>query len=176
MIGLAASGLHSNGYSLVRKVVFEMAEHKLDDHVPELKQTVRDALLTPTRIYAKPVRRILSHYTVKNVVHGIAHITGGGLHENLERIVPAGCRVLIDRDSWPVPPVFPWLQRLGAIADAEMQHVFNMGVGLALVVSPYYVEHIRGMLDDSGVANWLIGQVTEGERGVVWSGQARGKS
>ena len=115
------------------------------------------------------MRRILSHYTVKNVVHGIAHITGGGLHENLERIVPASCRVLIDHDSWPVPLVFPWLQRLGQIAVAEMEHVFNMGLGLVLVVSPYYVESIRDMLADLGLANWIIGRVTEGERGVVWA-------
>ena len=169
VIGIASSGLHSNGYSLVRKIVFDRAKHDLGDLVPELGQTVGDTLLTPTRIYARVTRRILSHYKVKKVVHGIAHITGGGLHENLERIVPEGSRVLIDRDSWTVPPVFPWLQRLGNVEPNEMHRVFNMGVGLVLVVSPFHAESIRRMIHALGMESWLIGRVVSGEKGVVWS-------
>ena len=135
-MGVASSGLHSNGYSLARKVVFEVAGLKVDDHVEELGATVGEALLEPTRIYVRPVRQVLGHYRVKNVVHGIAHITGGGLLENLERIVPDGRQVVIERGSWPVPPVFTWIQRLGEIEQAEMEQVFNMGVGLVLVVAP----------------------------------------
>ncbi len=170
VLGLASSGLHSNGYSLVRKVVFDLAGLGIADYVPQLGRSVGEELLEPTRIYARPVRQILNHYKVKNVVHGIAHITGGGLHENLERIVPTDCRVLIDRESWPRPPVFDWLQQLGEIEDAEMQRVFNMGIGLTLVVSSYFAESILSQLADNGVPAWKIGRVEAGERGVVWAG------
>jgi phosphoribosylformylglycinamidine cyclo-ligase len=168
ILGVASSGLHSNGFSLVRKIAFEMAGHSVGDHVDELGRTVGEALLEPTRIYVRPVRRILGHYAVKNVVHGIAHITGGGLHENLERILPDGVRAVIRRDSWPVPPVFKWLQRLGNVDQTEMDQVFNMGIGLVLVVSPFYFDSVRGQLADFGLENWPIGQVEAGERGVVW--------
>ncbi|NQT11853.1 MAG: phosphoribosylformylglycinamidine cyclo-ligase, partial [Planctomycetes bacterium] len=138
MIGLASTGLHSNGFSLVRKVVFEIAGLSVDDQVEELGKTVGEALLEPTQIYVRAVRNVLGYYRVKSVVHGIAHITGGGFEENLQRILPEGIQVVIDRDAWPVPPVFKWLQRLGEIDDGEMDRVFNMGVGMVLVVSPYY--------------------------------------
>lgn len=168
VIGAASSGLHSNGYSLARKVVFEIAGLSVTDEVPELGRTVGEVLLEPTRIYARPIRRILAHYKVKNVVHGIAHITGGGLHENLGRILPQGIHVRIDRDSWPVPPVFPWIQRLGEIDDAEMERVFNMGLGLVLLVSPFYADTVRRILDKCGVENFVIGKVEQGPKGVSW--------
>ena len=169
VIGLASTGLHSNGFSLVRKVVFEMAGLSVDDHVEELGETVGQALLEPTRVYVRAVRSVLGYYRVKSVVHGIAHVTGGGLEENLERILPDGIQVVLDRHSWPVPPVFPWVQRLGQIDQAEMYRVFNMGVGLVLVVSPYYAESIRHQLNHCGVESWLIGRAEEGAGGVVWS-------
>jgi phosphoribosylformylglycinamidine cyclo-ligase len=159
VIGVASSGLHSNGYSLVRKVVFELAGLTVEDRIPALDQTVGQALLTPTRIYARPVRTVLNHYRVKNVVHGLAHITGGGLQENLQRILPPGVGAQIDQNSWPVPPVFTWLQRLGEIDDAEMARVFNRGVGLVVVVSPYYADRIQSMFRDCGLDNWRIGAV-----------------
>lgn len=168
-IGLASSGLHSNGYSLIRRVVFKIAGLNIQDQVPELGQTVAQALLTPTRIYSKPVRKVLQHYRVKNVVHGIAHITGGGLCENLERIVPETVRIELDRDSWPVPAVFPWLQRLGNIAPDEMDRVFNMGIGLVMVVSEFYAESIRRMLADQGCESWIIGRAVAGTRAVTWT-------
>jgi phosphoribosylformylglycinamidine cyclo-ligase len=169
VIGLASTGLHSNGFSLARKVVFEAAGLSVDDHVDELGQTVGQALLEPTRLYARPVRNVLGHYRVKSVVHGIAHVTGGGLFENLKRILPDGVRVVIDRDRWPVPPVFPWLQRLGQIDSSEMDRVFNMGIGMVLVVSPYYAESIRHQLARSGVESWPIGRALEGPCGVAWA-------
>jgi len=168
VIGVASSGLHSNGFSLVRKIAFEIAGHKIDDHVDELGATVGDALLTPTRIYARAVRRLLAHYTVKEVVHGIAHITGGGLLENLARIIPADRRAVIRRGSWPVPPVFTWLQRAGNVEQSEMDQVFNLGVGLVLVVSPYYADSIRAQLTECGVETWPIGRITEGPQGAAW--------
>ncbi len=116
VLGLASSGLHSNGYSLVRKVVFEHAGLKVTDFVPELSRTVGEELLEPTRIYVRPVKKILHHYPVKKrVVRGLAHITGGGLVDNVPRVLPPGRRVFLQRGSWPVPPVFAWLQRLGNI-------------------------------------------------------------
>lgn len=168
LIGLASSGLHSNGYSLVRKIVFEIAELKIDDTVPEFGRTVGEELLEPTRIYVQGVRRALSRYRVKAVIHGIAHITGGGLHENLERILPHGARAIVERDSWPMPPVFGWLARLGEVDAAEMERVFNMGIGMVMVVSPFYADSIRSQLADNGYPNWLIGRVESGERGVAW--------
>ena len=176
-IGVASTGLHSNGYSLARRIAFDIAKLNVTDYVEELGQTVGDALLTPTQIYVRPVRKVLTYYRVKNVVHGIAHITGGGLHENLERILPQDIQVEIDRGSWPMPPVFPWLQRLGEVDQSEMDQVFNMGLGLVLLVSPYYAESIRHQLADSGLSNCIIGRVRRGPHGVVWSdgGRCEGK-
>ncbi len=167
VIGLASTGFHSNGYSLVRKVVFERAGLKVTDYAPELGRTVGEALLEPTRIYARPVRQVLAHYRVKNVVHGIAHITGGGLRENILRILPPGVQVVLERGSWPTPPVFGWVQRLGEIDQEEMERVFNMGIGMVLLVSPYYAESIRHQLAHAGVSSWQIGQAVEGPREVL---------
>jgi len=159
LLGVASSGLHSNGYSLVRKIAFEIAKLSVDDYIDELQRTVGAVLLEPTQIYVRAVRQVLGHYKIKNVVHGIAHVTGGGLEENLGRILPAGIRAEIDRGSWPVPPVFTWLQRLGEVEQAEMDRVFNMGLGLVLVVSPYYAESIRQRLSRHGLNSWRIGRV-----------------
>lgn len=169
LLGLASSGLHSNGYSLVRKVVFENAALTVADPVEQLGRTIGEALLQPTRIYVRAVRKVLNYYRVKNVVHGIAHITGGGLHENLARVLPEGVEAVVQRDSWSVPPVFSWLQELGQIDADEMDRVFNMGVGMVLAVSPYYAESIRHQLADEDIEAWPIGQVRKGERGVVWA-------
>jgi len=168
ILGVASSGLHSNGFSLARKIVFDIAMLKIDDSVEELGRTVGETLLEPTRIYVRGVRKVLSNYRVKQVVHGIAHITGGGLHENLERILPEGSKAIIRRGSWPIPPVFSWLQRLGEVEQSEMDQVFNMGIGLALVVSPYYAESIQSQLTDCGLESWPIGRVISGPRGVAW--------
>jgi phosphoribosylformylglycinamidine cyclo-ligase len=169
VIGIASSGLHSNGYSLVRKIVFDIASLDVNDSVEPLGATVREVLLRPTTIYARPVRSVLNYYKVKGVVHGIAHITGGGLHENLARILPPGVGVTIDPGSWPVPPIFTWLQQLGEVDDAEMYGVFNMGVGLVLVVSPYYAESIGQQLAAGGLATWPIGRAVVGDQQVTWS-------
>jgi phosphoribosylformylglycinamidine cyclo-ligase len=182
VLGVASNGIHSNGYSLVRKIVFDVAKLKIDDPFPvgavsdrdkktasETPPTIGEVLLRPTTLYPRAVRSVLTHYKVKSVVHGIAHITGGGLHENLARILPPGIAATIDRGSWPMPPVFPWLQKLGEVDDDEMYRVFNMGIGLALVVSPYYAESIRDQLNACGLANWQIGRAIEGDQLVRWS-------
>lgn len=170
VLGLASSGLHSNGFSLVRKTVFDVARLSVTDFVAELGTTVGEALLVPTRIYVRPIRAVLRYYRVKSVVHGIAHITGGGIRENLARVVPPGVRIVIDRDAWPVPPVFRWVQKLGEIDDAEMENVFNLGLGMILVVSDYYAASIRKQLEDQGVTCWQIGRAEAAEQsGVFWA-------
>ena len=169
VIGVESNGLHSNGFSLVRKVVFEMAGLSVDDHVDELGMTVGEAWLTPTRIYARALQTVLSYYKVKKVVHGIAHITGGGLQENLERIMPQNLAAVIERDAWDVLPVFNWIQQLGEIEDDEMDRVFNRGCGLTLVVSPFYAESIQRMLSSSGLKSWVIGKIGAGDGSVRWA-------
>ena len=168
VLGVASDGLHSNGFSLIRRIVFDIGGFSLDDYVEELGKTVAEELLTPTRIYAQPLRRIQNHYKVKNVVHGVAHITGGGLRENVERILPDGARVEIDRNGWDVPAVFSWLQSTGNVKDDEMDRVFNMGLGLVLIVSSYYADNIQRMLESSELKSWQIGEVVEGPRSVAW--------
>ena len=167
VLGLASTGLHSNGYSLVRKVVFEHAGLKVTDFVPELGRTVGEELLEPTRIYVRPIKNILQHYPVKKrVVRGLAHITGEGLPGNVPRVLPPGRRVFLKRGSWPVPPVFPWLQKLGNIDQAEMDRVFNLGIGFVMIVSPYFAESIQRRLQEDRVPTFVIGEVREGEAGV----------
>ncbi len=167
VIGLASSGVHSNGYSLVRKVVFEAAGLTVNDAVPELGTTVGEALLTPTRIYVKAVRRVVNHYPVKKrVIRGLANITGGGLPDNVARILPPGRRVRVRAGSWTVPPVFGWLQRLGNVADAEMVKVFNMGIGFVVVAAPSFANSIVAQFEKDGVPAWVVGEVVEGDPGV----------
>ncbi len=168
-IGVASSGLHSNGYSLVRKIVFDIAKLNANDRVEALGETVGEVLLRPTTIYARAVRSVLTHYKVKSVVHGIAHITGGGLHENLGRILPPHIGVTVDRGSWAIPAVFDWLQKLGDVDDDEMHRVFNMGIGLVLIVSPFYAESIQKQLEKSGYSCCVIGRAVEGDGTARWA-------
>ena len=118
-------------------------------------------------IYTKAIRQVLSRYKVKNVVHGIAHITGGGLEENIHRITPEGFEIDIDGTAWTRPPVFGWLQELGQVETEEMFRVFNMGLGLTLIVSPYYADAIQRTLSQHGHENWIIGSVKAGEKRVT---------
>jgi phosphoribosylformylglycinamidine cyclo-ligase len=169
VLGLASSGLHSNGYSLVRKIVFEHAGLKVTDFVPELGRSVGEELLEPTRLYVRPIKNLLHHYPVKRrVIRGLAHITGGGLIDNVPRVLPPGARAFIKRDSWNVPPVFPWLQRLGNVDQEEMDRVFNGGIGFVVIASRYYAESIQRQLQEDRVPTWVIGEVREGEPGVEW--------
>ncbi len=169
VVGLASSGLHSNGYSLARKIVFEHAGLAPETMVEELGRTVADELLEPTRLYVRAVKTVNRNYRVKRIIHGIAHITGGGLIDNPPRILPDGCAIKLRRGSWTVPRVFPWLQGLGSVDDAEMARVFNMGIGLILIVAEYYAEAIvRQVSHSAGIPAWVIGEVVPGDRNVVW--------
>ena len=170
VIGLDSSGLHSNGYSLARKIVFDAAGLTVADTVPELGTTVGAALLTPTRLYVKPILELVRHYPVKKrVIRGLANITGGGLPDNLARILPPGRRVRLSRSSWSVPPIFAWLQRLGNVAQSEMDRVFNMGIGFAVIASPHFAESICSQLGVAGVPSRVIGEVVAGEAGVEYA-------
>jgi phosphoribosylformylglycinamidine cyclo-ligase len=151
LIALPSSGLHTNGYSLARQIVFERLRLRIDSHVPELGETVADALMRPHRSYLKDITPLLDRGWIK----GMAHITGGGITENLPRTLPAGRDFSLDRRSWTVPPVFSWLQRAGQIDDTEMFRAFNMGVGLVLVSSPADATSLLAALRGS----WIVGAV-----------------
>lgn len=163
VLGLPSSGFHSNGYSLIRKVVFEHAGFGVEDRIEELGRTVGEVLLEPTTIYAKPIVSLLK--SVPGAVHGLAHITGGGLAENLERVLPENCRAILRR-GWPEPPAFHWLQRLGGIDEAETDRVFNRGVGFVVVVDPQQETAVREALRAAGLEPFPLGRIAEGSRGV----------
>lgn len=162
IIGIASTGLQSSGYSLVRKVVFDHAGLTPDTYVDELGCTVGEELLRPTGIYVKPILEMVAG----GYVHGIANISGGGLPENLPRSMADGTTAVIQRGSWPVPPVFPWLQRLGNISDDEMYNTFNMGVGMSVIVRPDAKDEAIAVAERHGWAAYVIGHVEAGEKGV----------
>ena len=166
LIGLASSGFHSNGYSLIRKVV-TVAKLKYDKLVPEFGKTLAEVLLEPTRLYVKCVLDVLSHFKPKTTVHGLAHITGGGLADNIVRILPDGCHVTISCSSWERPAWFDYVQKHGEIPDAEMYRVFNMGIGFVLIVKPKSVEKILKKIAEHGIPASVIGEVTAGDKAVV---------
>jgi phosphoribosylformylglycinamidine cyclo-ligase len=164
LIGLPSVGLHTNGYSLARKLFFEVAGYAPATPIGALGCTASEELLKPHRSYLGALEGLLESGLIK----GLAHITGGGLLENLARIIPPDRRAVIRRGSWPVPPVFTWLQRAGSVEQSEMDQVFNLGVGLVLVVSPYYADSIRAQLADCGLETWPLGQIVDGPQGAVW--------
>jgi len=167
IVGLASSGIHSNGYSLVRKVFFEKARWKVDRYVDDFGCTLGEELLKPTLIYAAAVMKILACYKVKVMVRGIANITGGGFPGNIPRALPPAFGARIALGTWPVPPVFEVIRKLGRIDNEEMYRVFNMGIGMVFVVSPFVANAVMRRLRKMGQAAYLIGQVTAGEHIVT---------
>ncbi|HMK66654.1 MAG TPA: phosphoribosylformylglycinamidine cyclo-ligase [Thermodesulfobacteriota bacterium] len=167
LIGLASSGLHSNGYSLVRKLFFEDLRINPKEILPELGLPLGEELLKPTRIYVKPVLSLLGEFPVS----GMAHITGGGISENLPRVLPADCQARIKRGSWDIPPIFSVMKKLGRVSDQEMHKVFNNGLGLILVVPGDLVEPIVARLQDQGEKCFLIGEIfprTDPDIAIEW--------
>jgi len=157
VIGIASSGLHSNGYSLVRKICFDLLKLKIDAHVPDLGRTIGEELLTPTRIYAGAVPSLIRDFPV----HGLAHITGGGIPDNILRILPKACGVVIRRGSWDVPPVFHFLQEAGNIEEQEMMRTFNNGIGMIAVVPKQAVQEILERLNVMQEKAYIIGEIVE---------------
>ncbi|SDX40166.1 phosphoribosylformylglycinamidine cyclo-ligase [Paenibacillus sp. PDC88] len=166
VIGLASSGVHSNGFSLVRKLLLEQSGYSLQDEIAELGGTLGGTLLTPTKIYVKPVLALLDEVKVK----GMAHITGGGFIENIPRMLPEGVNVDIDHGSWPVLPIFKLMQDKGSISNRDMFTTFNMGIGLVLVVSEADAENTLAVLRANGEEAYTIGRVTEGSGIVTFTG------
>ena len=165
VLGLASSGLHSNGYSLVRRVVFERLALKVGDLVPGLGRTVADELLVPTRIYVRPVLDLLRTVPVR----AMAHVTGGGITDNLPRVLPEGCRAVIRPSSWPVPPIFTVIQDAGRVEEAEMRRAFNMGIGYLVVIRPEDADPARALLSGAGEAVFEIGEIEAGAREVRYA-------
>ena len=165
VIGLLSNGLHSNGYTLARKVVFERLRLKVRDRIPGMNRTVGRELLRPTRIYVQPVLGLLRAGVP---VRAMAHITGGGLTGNLPRVLPPGCRAVIHRGTWPVAEVFRWLERGGRIDDEEMFRVFNMGIGFVAVVPPSHAADAVGRFWKAGAPAFRIGEICRGARGVEY--------
>ncbi|WP_163328112.1 phosphoribosylformylglycinamidine cyclo-ligase [Desulfurobacterium thermolithotrophum] len=163
VLGLASSGIHSNGYSLVRKLFFEILELKIDEYIKELGKKVYEVLLTPTKIYVKPVLKLLEEVEVK----GIAHITGGGIPGNLVRILPKSVDAVIKKGSWEVLPIFEFIQKKGNIVEEEMFKTFNMGIGLCIVVSSQNVEKAEKLLTDAGEKVYRIGEIRKGIGKVI---------
>jgi phosphoribosylformylglycinamidine cyclo-ligase len=165
VIGVASAGLHTNGYSLARRILFDSAGWSPHTWVPELNQTLADVLLAPHRSYLRVVRPLLDRHPV----NGLAHITGGGITDNLPRILPAGCGAEIDRRAWPVPPIFDLLQRLGRVPDEDMYRTFNMGIGLVCVCAPGEAGRVIETMRQAGEANaFPIGRIVPGERAVMY--------
>ena len=171
VLGIASSGLHSNGFSLVRKVIGD-AGLQWDDQPSDLDGlSLADACLEPTAIYTKAIRSVQTHYQVKQVIHGLAHITGGGLEENIDRILPKNVDARIEIGSWEIPKIFQWLQNTGEVADAEMRRVFNMGIGLCVIVSEFYASSIQSQIERAGFACQPIGNIVPGSGKVKYSDQ-----
>lgn len=162
VLALPSVGLHTNGYSLARKLFFEVAGYAPEAEVPELNSTVGAALLAPHMSYLSSLEGLLDSGLIK----GLAHITGGGLTENIPRILPEGTSVLIARDTWPVLPIFKLMQEIGSVPDAEMYRTFNMGVGMVIICADADADAIKAHLSKQGEKCYEIGRVQEGDRKV----------
>ncbi len=162
ILGLSSSGLHSNGFSLVRKVLFEEKNYSLTRRIEELGRSLKEELLEPTRIYTRPVLSLLKNFKIK----GIAHITGGGMVRNIPRILPPGCKAQIYKGKWKIHPIFHLIQKEGNIDEDEMFKVFNMGIGMVLIIPPEEKNPILEALADYKEEVSIIGEITTGEKGV----------
>lgn len=165
LLGLASNGLHTNGYSLVRKLFFEIAGKKVSDTLPGLEGNLGEELLRIHRCYAPSVLPLLSEFQIK----GMAHITGGGMVDNLRRTLPQGCRAVIQRGTWETPKIFQIIQDMGKVPESDMFRTFNLGVGFILVVPSEQSEGITSRLSETGETVYQIGEIESGQREVVIS-------
>lgn len=161
LIGLPSSSLHSNGFSLVRKLL-NPTEEKLREHIDSLGTTLGEELLKPTRIYVKTILDLIGKYEIK----GLAHITGGGFIENIPRMIPEGLRVRINKGTWPVLPIFSLLQVLGDIKESDIYNTFNMGIGMVMAVNREIAGDVVGYLNSKDEKAYIIGEIVRGEAGV----------
>ena len=168
LIGLPSTGVHSNGFSLVRKIVFERQKMQLDQYVDELGMTIGECLLTPTRLYPRPCLPLIRNFDIK----GMVHITGGGFYENIPRVLPKGIGVEIDVTTWPQLPIFGLLQKWGDVAKEEMYRTFNMGIGMILIVKVDDVDAIMANLSERGEKAYIIGKTVQSDVRVTLKGGA----
>lgn len=166
VLGLASSGVHSNGFSLVRKLLLEDKGYTLHDTIDELGGRLGDTLLVPTKLYVKPVLAVLEEVSIK----GMAHITGGGFLENIPRVLPEGVNVEIDYGSWPILPIFQLMQREGGISNNDMFRTFNMGIGMVVIVAEEQATRAAELFAQYGEKAYTLGRVTTGERKVTFTG------
>lgn len=166
ILGLPSSGLHSNGFSLVRKIVFELKGFKGDEYIEELGKTIGEELLTPTRLYPRVCLPLIRDFNL----HGMAHITGGGFYENIPRALPDDMGVEIDAGAWEMPKIFELLQKWGNVDWPEMYRTFNMGVGMVIIAAPEDADKIRASLEQKGETVYTLGHVTKGKHEVVIKG------
>jgi phosphoribosylformylglycinamidine cyclo-ligase len=159
LIGIASSGVHSNGFSLVRKIFFDKCKYTVNTQIPEFGTTLGEELLKPTIIYVSSILSMLRDLPV----HGLVHITGGGIDENIIRVIPDSCKAIVHRDAWEVPPVFQLLQKEGGVSDTEMQRTFNNGIGMVVVVPETSVEETMDRLSALGETAYFIGEITDRE-------------
>ena len=170
VVGLGSSGIHSNGYGLARKVIFDIAKMKITDSPDLLRgKTVGESMLEPTCIYSKSVIKTIDSYKTKSPIKAMSHITGGGLAGNVARVIPSGFTVKIENDTWPIPPIFELIAHHGPVDQLEMRRVFNMGIGLVLVVSPRNASSIVAKLSEHGERAFIIGKIKKGKKKVEWN-------
>lgn len=162
LIGISSSGIHSNGYSFIRKIFLEEYKYELTDYIEELEMTLGEALLIPTKIYVKLVMDLIKKYELK----AIAHITGGGVIENIPRVIPNGLGIDIEKNSWEKPAIFKMIEKFNAIDEVELHKSFNMGIGLAMVVDSDKAEEIVSYLNESEKQAYIIGKVVDTHEGV----------
>lgn len=162
LIGISSSGIHSNGYSFIRKIFLQEYKYELTDYIEELGMTLGEALLIPTKIYVKLVMDLIKKYELK----AIAHITGGGVIENIPRVIPNGLGIDIEKNSWEKPPIFKMIEKFNAIDEVELHKSFNMGIGLAMVVDSDKAEEIVSYLNESEKQAYIIGKVVDTHEGV----------
>ncbi|HEY6307387.1 MAG TPA: phosphoribosylformylglycinamidine cyclo-ligase [Candidatus Angelobacter sp.] len=165
LVGLPANGLHTNGYSLARKLLFEVAGYSPETYVNDLKGKAGEELMKPHKSYWPVVRKLVA----AEVVHAMAHITGGGITDNLPRVLPRGTAAIVEMGSWPSLPVFAHLQKLGNVAQDEMMRTFNMGIGMVLVVPSKKFKRVQSVIEKCGEKSYLIGRIVKGERKVLYA-------
>lgn len=163
LVGIASSGVHSNGFSLIRKI-FEMTEESLNTYYDELGKTLGEALITPTKIYVKAIKNVKeAGITIK----GCSHITGGGFYENIPRMLPDGVCAVIEKDSYPIPPIFGLMQKKGGVEEKMMYNTYNMGLGMVLALDPADAERAIAAIEAAGENAYVVGKVQPGEKGVT---------
>ena len=168
LIGLPSSGIHSNGYSLVRKIFFEKQKFSITEELPELRRPLGEELLEPTRLYVKAVLPLVK----QQLINGIAHVTGGGFVENLPRMLPENLACEIDLDTWPTLPIFKALEKYGEIPELEMYEIFNMGIGMVLAVSPEKIAEVKANLAERGEKYYTIGRIVDKNESSIMFNEA----